>query len=169
VLTQIRAGLADTPGVDLGDDNIDSFFIDPDIVFFSGRGAEKNYEPLLVTDVGAWWIRPNAYTEVPGLYLAGDFVKNNTDLPTMEGANEAARRAVNALIRDRRLDVPLCRLWAVHEPVALSPFRWIDARRYARGKPWSPGFPTPLRWLARAAVRLERLLDVRRPTRGDRR
>jgi uncharacterized protein with NAD-binding domain and iron-sulfur cluster len=158
-LTQIRACLSEVPGIDLGDDNIDSFFIDPDVVFFAdGGGAEKNYEPLLVNELGSWWIRPNAGTEFPNLYLAGDFVRNHTDLATMEGANEAARRAVNALIRDHEIDAPLCELWDVHEPEALAPLRWIDARRFAKGKPWSAGFPKPMRWLATVAIRAERVL-----------
>jgi uncharacterized protein with NAD-binding domain and iron-sulfur cluster len=157
VLAQIRECLRDAPGVDLGDDNIDSFFIDPDVVFFrEGGGVEENYEPLLVNDLGTWWIRPNPYTEVSNLYLAGDFVRNHTDLATMEGANESARRAVNAIIRDRQLDATLCRLWDVHEPDLFAPLRWIDARRFARGKPWSPHFPRPLRWLAATAVKVER-------------
>ena len=154
VLTQIRACLADAPGVDLGDDNIDSYFIDPDVVFFDGKdGVAENYEPLLVNDMGTWWIRPNAWTEIPNLYLAGDFVRNNTDLATMEGANEAARRAVNAIIRGNGLDAPLCRLWDVHEPELFAPLRWIDARRFAKGKPWSAHFPHPMRWLAASVLR----------------
>ena len=148
VLTQIRACLGDDAAVDLGPDNIHSHFIDPDIVFFANGGVAANHEPLLVNELGSWWIRPNAYTEVSNLYLAGDFVKTNTDLATMEGANEAARRAVNAIIRDHRLKAPLCKIWDVHEPEILAPLRWIDARRYARGKPWSSSFTRPMRWLA---------------------
>jgi 15-cis-phytoene desaturase len=156
VLAQIRSCLADTPGVDLGDDNIDSYFIDPDVVFFgAGGGVEENYEPLLVNDMGTWWIRPNAYTEIPNLFLAGDFVRNNTDLATMEGANEAARRSVNAIIRAYRLDAPLCRLWNVHEPDLFAPLRWIDARRFAKGEPWTDHFPHVLRWLASVMTRKE--------------
>jgi uncharacterized protein with NAD-binding domain and iron-sulfur cluster len=154
VLEQLRRCLGETPGVDLSPENIAGFFIDPDIIFFSDGGPpERNYEPLLVNELGSWWIRPNAYTEIPSLYLAGDFVRNNTDLATMEGANEAARRAVNALVADRGIDAPLCRLWDLHEPELLAPFRWIDSLRFSRGKPWSPGFPAPLVWLARAATR----------------
>ena len=34
----------------------------------------------------------------PNLFLAADFVRTHTDLATMEGANEAARRAVNGIL-----------------------------------------------------------------------
>ena len=37
-------------------------------------------------------------TRIPNLFLAADFVRTHTDLATMEGANEAARRAVNAIL-----------------------------------------------------------------------
>ena len=39
-----------------------------------------------------------AQTEVPNLFLAGDYVQTNIDLATMEGANESGRAAVNALL-----------------------------------------------------------------------
>ena len=40
----------------------------------------------------------HAPTEIPNLFLASDYVRTFTDLATMEGANEAARRSVNAII-----------------------------------------------------------------------
>lgn len=170
VLTQIRACLADVPGADLTDDNIASYFIDPDVVFFpNGGGAAKNYEPLLVNELGSWWIRPNAYTEITNLYLAGDFVKGYTDLATMEGANEAARRAVNALVLDHELGGQLCQLWEVHETPLLAPLRWLDARRFAKGEPWSPQFSRPMRWVARIAIALGRLFAADRPAKAARR
>ena len=42
--------------------------------------------------------RPDAVTAIPNLFLASDFVRTHTDLATMEGANEAARRAVNGIL-----------------------------------------------------------------------
>ena len=67
-----------------------------------------NLEPLLVNTAGSWADRPEAATAVPNLLLASDFVRTHTDLATMEGANEAARRAVNAILeRDRLARAPL--------------------------------------------------------------
>ena len=40
---------------------------------------------------------------IPNLVLAADYVRTYTDLATMEGANEAARRAVNAILDATRL------------------------------------------------------------------
>src|SRR5262249_52815529 len=55
-------------------------------------------EPLLVNAVRTWAHRPDAFTNIPNLFLASDYVRTFTDLATMEGANEAARRAVNAIL-----------------------------------------------------------------------
>ena len=35
---------------------------------------------------------------MPNLFLAGDYVQTDVDLATMEGANESARHAVNAIL-----------------------------------------------------------------------
>src|SRR5262249_1526638 len=55
-------------------------------------------EPLLVNAVRTWADRPDAFTNIPNFFLASDYVRTFTDLATMEGANEAARRAVNAIL-----------------------------------------------------------------------
>ena len=53
--------------------------------------------------VDSWRRRPDAVTRIPNLFLASDYVKTHTDLATMEGANEAARRAVNGILAAKRL------------------------------------------------------------------
>ncbi len=62
-------------------------------------GFLRNSEPLLVNLEDTWALRPEATTASPNLFLASDYVRTYTDLATMEGANEAARRAVNGLAR----------------------------------------------------------------------
>ncbi len=98
----------------------------------------ENEEPLLVNRVNTWTLRPMAYTNIPNLYLASDYVKTNTDLATMEGANEAARRAVNTIIERSGSDAKPCKIWDLHEPWLLAPFRWRDQKRYDIGLPWQP-------------------------------
>ena len=44
-----------------------------------------------------------AVTAIPNLFLASDYIQTYTDLATMEGANEAARRAVNGILDARGL------------------------------------------------------------------
>ena len=59
--------------------------------------------------------------------LAADYVRTNTDLATMEGANEAARRAVNAILDAGGSRAPRCEVWPLREPQALAPARKLDA------------------------------------------
>ena len=49
-------------------------------------------------------------------------MRTYTDLATMEGANEAARRAVNAILDATGSDADRCRVWPLREPGGL-PFR----------------------------------------------
>lgn len=66
-------------------------------VAFTTTGA-TNGTPLFVNTVGSWSHRPTADVGFDNLYLAGDYVRTNADLATMESANESARRAVQALL-----------------------------------------------------------------------
>lgn len=64
-----------------------------------GARPSHNAEPLLVNYANTWTLRPTAYTRLPNLYLAADYVQTYTDVATMEVANETARRATNGLLR----------------------------------------------------------------------
>lgn len=101
----------------------------------------QNAEPLLVNTANSWNKRPEAYSNVKNLFLAADYVRTHTDLATMEGANEAARRAVNGIITATGANVPLCETWPLHEPDILSVLRWLDRRRYEQGLPWTNEVP----------------------------
>jgi hypothetical protein len=97
---------------------------------------KTNAEPLFVNLVDTWRLRPRAVTAIPNLFLAADYVQTSTDLATMEAANEAARRAVNGILEHSGSDAPPCRLWDLHEPVLLEPWRANDRERYRQGLPW---------------------------------
>lgn len=126
----------------LKDEYLHSSFLDPDIVF---ENPKRNEEPLLVNSTNTWDLRPYAYTRVPNLFLASDYVKTNTDLATMEAANEAARRAVNCIIDKSGIRSKKCKIWDLHEPAIFFLFRWKDNKRYKKGLPWSPEFPWYIR------------------------
>lgn len=111
--------------------------IDGDIKAVPGTGdRERNEEPLLVNTVNSWDMRPDAYTNISNLFLASDYVKTFTDLATMEGANEAARRAVNSIIDAAKVNAPMCEIWKLHEPDILAGFRKHDLKRYQEGLKW---------------------------------
>jgi uncharacterized protein with NAD-binding domain and iron-sulfur cluster len=105
--------------------NVASWFLDPDIQFPNPTGA-TNLEPLLINTAGSWADRPRASTRIPNFFLAADFVRTYTDLATMEGANEAARRAVNGILDKTGSREKRCRVWPLQEPAVLAPFRALD-------------------------------------------
>jgi hypothetical protein len=129
----------------LSDDLLHSWFLDPDIVRVSHDPSEKetDAEPLLVNYINSWQYRPDAYTRIPNLFLAADYVRTYTDLATMEGANEAARRATNAIIDASGANAEMCKLWNLHEPEVLGLWRRSDQKRYDQGLPWNGKLDLP--------------------------
>jgi hypothetical protein len=122
----------------LQDDNLLAWFLDPSIVLPNPKDVPANLEPLLINQAGSWEYRPEARTQIPNLFLAGDYVRTNTDLATMEGANESARRAVNALLDATRSSARRCKVWPLREPWIFAPLRYYDRRRFRRGLPHDP-------------------------------
>ena len=97
----------------------------------------KNKEPLLVNLINSWTLRPNAFTNIPNLFLASDYVKTNTNLATMEGANEAARRATNSILDAAGSDADKCKIWPLHTPIELEALQLLDQKRWNEGMPWA--------------------------------
>jgi uncharacterized protein with NAD-binding domain and iron-sulfur cluster len=130
------------------------WYIDGDIQQIPGTGdREENEEPLLVNTVNSWVLRPEAFTRIPNLFLASDYVRTYTDLATMEGANEAARRAVNGIIDASGVKAAYCELWNLHEPHILAPFRKKDQKRFEQGLPYKEFIPWWMK-LIQAILRL---------------
>lgn len=96
----------------------------------------KNKEPLLVNLINSWTLRPNAFTNIPNLFLASDYVKTYTDLATMEGANEAARRATNNILDASDSSAAKCELWKLKTPIELEALRLLDQKRWNEGLSW---------------------------------
>jgi uncharacterized protein with NAD-binding domain and iron-sulfur cluster len=138
VWTQLKRSLNDA-GVDVLDDvNVVECFLDPDIVYPNPTAAE-NLEPLLVNTVGSWNNRPDAATAIENLVLASDYVRTYTDLATMEGANEAARRAVNAILERAGSTEAHCEVWPLAEPEIFAFGRVLDRVLFALHR--SPELP----------------------------
>ncbi|MGA2075023.1 MAG: FAD-dependent oxidoreductase [Terriglobia bacterium] len=135
---QLKAHL-NTGGIEtLSDSNLLSWFLDPDIQF-PNPSAATNAEPLLINPAGSLQYRPEASTEMPNLFLASDYVRTYTDLATMEGANEAARRAVNAILDASGSNAPKAQLWPFQEPEIFKPMREYDLFRFKLGLPHGKG------------------------------
>ncbi len=121
----------------LKDEMIEHWYLDRDIRWRPIKQEDVDEEPLLVNTVNSWALRPESYTHIPNLFLASDYVKTNTDLATMEGANEAARRAVNGILVDSNYDGKLCEVWEMEEPFLFNPLKRLDKQRYDKGLPYS--------------------------------
>lgn len=141
VWAQLKAALNDDEEV-LADADRAAWFLDPDIIEPNPTTA-TNLEPLLVNTKGSWAHRPTAeLPDVENLFLASDYVQTHTDLATMEAANEAARRAVNAILAASGSDAEPCPVWKLRElgglPFALA--RDVDRVLY---KALGPGHRPP--------------------------
>ncbi|MFB6172092.1 MAG: FAD-dependent oxidoreductase [Haloarculaceae archaeon] len=132
VWTQLKAHL-NRETERLTDDLLVDWFLDPAIVE-TGDGVE-NRAPLLVNTVGSLAHRPAAATEAPNLALAADYVRTNADLASMESANEAGRRAANAVIERSGATADPAAVWELPEPAVFEPLRRQDAIRYRLGLP----------------------------------
>ncbi|HEY7056222.1 MAG TPA: FAD-dependent oxidoreductase [Vicinamibacterales bacterium] len=133
VWLQIMAHLNADGQRQLKDARIMRWFLDPSIVFPNPSKA-VNLEPLLINTAGSLADRPEAYTEIPNLFLAADYVRTETDLASMEAANEAARRAVNALLDAAASPAPRAALWPLREPSVFNPWKKWDRLLFEQGK-----------------------------------
>ncbi|HVE61753.1 MAG TPA: FAD-dependent oxidoreductase [Chitinophagaceae bacterium] len=139
----------------LKDDMIIDWYLDRDIKEGGDGKPDIDKEPLLVNTINSWDKRPEAYCGIPNLFLASDYVRTFTDLATMEGANEAARRAVNNIIDASGSKASLCEIWNLHEPDMLAGLRNHDQSRYNKGMQWQ-FYETPVMKAAGFLIRVLR-------------
>jgi uncharacterized protein with NAD-binding domain and iron-sulfur cluster len=145
VWEQMKSGLNIDGREILRDDMIEHYYLDRDIRWYEKEAHNIDEEPLLVNTINSWALRPEAATEISNFFLASDYVRTNTDLATMEGANEAARRAVNCIIDASGTKKPLCRVWGLKEPLFFQPLKWRDKKRYEKGLPYTIHLPLGLK------------------------
>jgi len=114
---------------------VHSWFLDPGITWHPKTGRNRNATPLLVNTAGSWQNRPEATTKVPNLMLAGDYVRTNIDLATMEGANESGRKAANAILARSGSKATPAKLYELWTNPVLEPVQQADALLYKAGMP----------------------------------
>jgi len=117
----------------LSEDALYDWVLDPAIVE-DGDGM-ANAEPLLINTVDSLRYRPRAVTEAPNLVLAADYVRTETDLATMESANEAARRAVGGILDRAGVDADPPAVWGLDEPRLFDPPKRHDEVAFKFGLP----------------------------------
>jgi len=136
VWAQTKRALNTKQQTALSDDMIVRWFLDPGIHYPQGLGKPAaNREPLLINSAGSLDNRPQAYTAIPNLFLAADYVRTNIDLATMEGANAAGRQATNAILHAAGSSATPCTLGTLWQPPQLALARNTDAILYRDGLP----------------------------------
>jgi len=137
-------------------------FLD-DSLIASPTGRLFNMEPLLVNTVVSHSLRPDAHTRVRNLFLAADYVKTNSDLADMDTANEAARRATNAILAlenfpKRKFSKTAS--YSLPSPLGLfSMSRLMDQENFKHGLPWQRPkflywFSQSLFWISSKIIKL---------------
>ena len=138
VWQQLKAGLNShgIGGIDgdvLRDELLHSWHLDADLDYSRGL-PPANTARLLVHPPGSWHLRPEAGTAIANLALASDYVRTNTDLASMEGANEAGRHAANVILTRSRSSAPTVGTWPLREPAAFDAWKRLDDRLYQAGQ-----------------------------------
>src|SRR4051794_14726664 len=141
VWEQMKAHLNDGGKRVLRDDQVVRWSLDPGLVY--RRGRPVNEDPLYISTPRTWDDRPGVATAVPNLLLAADYVNVQIDTATMEGANEAGRRAANAILAKAGSPAKPAQVYGLYQPPEWEPVRAADAQAYARGLPNPIGLPAP--------------------------
>lgn len=136
VWAQMQAHLDKEGELVLDDAMVHSWYLDESIT--EAEDGLRNDDPFLMNSVGSWDLRPEASTAVPNLFLAADYVRtySNVDFATMETANEAARRAVSALLTAAgALDEPPVATFGRYELPEFEKAKAYDSERWRQGLP----------------------------------
>lgn len=112
------------------------FFLDPAIKFTGGAPPVINEEPFMTNMKCALQYRPDAATDIENLMLASDYVRTYVDIATMEGANEAGRRAAKAIDDKAPSGYPKPVFWEYPEPNSFAQFHPWDKALLEIGAPF---------------------------------
>ncbi len=138
LLAEVRAQImAEASGaIDLTPGNVLYEHLDESVELpASSAGSATNRSPLLVHPVNGLADRPSVHNAITNLFIASDYVRTSTELATMEGANEAARRAVNAILDADASPHVRCLVWELQEEPYFDPIKKIDDERMKTGRP----------------------------------
>lgn len=145
VIAQLEAHLDAENGVTFSEDLVEDWYLDPAIKFDSEGVVESNSEPLFINSVGSLKNRPEPVTAAENLLIATDYARTHSELACMESANEAARRAVNAIIDRSGSSSDACRIWQLTLPQSVERLQQLDRLFYRGGVPHL-GSVTPTLW-----------------------
>ena len=134
VWEQLKAALNGTHAGEsiLTDELLHSSHLDEDLDF--STSPPGNSSRLLVHPPGSWALRPEAASAIPNLAIAADYVRTYTNIASMEGANEAGRRAANAIMDKSASTAGRAAVWPLVEQAIFDSAKVKDAKRFAQGK-----------------------------------
>jgi uncharacterized protein with NAD-binding domain and iron-sulfur cluster len=117
----------------LTDDLLHTWSLDPGML--RRRDGTVSQDPLALPAVGCRPHRPDVATAIPNLLLAGDYLKGDWEVASMEAANYNARRAANAVLEIAGSRESPCATIERYRPPEWEPFRTLDDARYKRRQP----------------------------------
>jgi Flavin containing amine oxidoreductase len=145
IRAQIRLEVGDKTA--MADADVHSWVLNP-ALFKNGNEPYVHDEPGFSNAPGSWQNRPEAATAIPNLFLGASYVRSSTVWDNMDGANEAGKKAANAVIAASGVPAFPATVDDFGSPPRL--MRWLhrlDDRRYERGRPnpvdlIAPVYPT---------------------------
>ncbi|GAB4589234.1 hydroxysqualene dehydroxylase [Nocardia sp. IFM 10818] len=132
--SQIKAHVNDDGETQLTDDLLHSWLLDPAL---TGAGTpDIAYEDaIFIQNPGSWYDRPEAWTAIDNLFLAGDWIKTQMNVACMEGANEGGRQAANAILHASGSPHPQAQITPRFTMPLWEPLKLIDRELYKAGQP----------------------------------
>lgn len=131
VWAEVKAHWVGSASGQLTDNDLVTFFLSPQIKF---QPTATDVEPLFINRVNSRQFRPKPTTKILNLFVASDYVITNTDLATMEAANEAGRRAANGILDVEGSTVNRAAVFPLIEPPEFAPLKQSDEILYSLDK-----------------------------------
>ncbi|MFC9895026.1 FAD-dependent oxidoreductase [Nocardia sp. NPDC127579] len=116
----------------VADSDLAYWYVDEGLVW-DGSKYTENQDQLLINTKSSWQNRPTTTTKIPNLFLAGDYLRSNVDLATMEGACEGGRNAANAILDASGSSAAKAQLWPHVTFREFNGLRTLDEARYRVG------------------------------------
>ncbi len=101
----------------------------------AGPDGVQNSARLLIHPPGSRFARPEANSGLANLFLAGDYLRTEVDLASMEGANESGRRAALCALNRLELDGSHVKFFEHGSLKRFTALRKVDELAWKLGKP----------------------------------
>ena len=118
------------------DDNLHSWYLDPAIMWSHGTyGNVTNDEPLTVQTPGTWAKRPSGPTQIPNLFIGGDWIQNGGNVACMEAGNLTGRIVAQAVLEASGSTAAPVEIFDRLAPPQMDYWKRLDQKRLAQGQP----------------------------------